>query len=117
MHAGNYTRARALLERARTKNPKTAELWLDSVRVERAAGNKQAANSVMAQAMQVRGVAEREKIQIDIELGIDAACHAVHFAYHRLSSLVRTCQRQAFYGQRPFLCSRARSARPRAWTA
>ncbi|EDQ91448.1 uncharacterized protein MONBRDRAFT_14895 [Monosiga brevicollis MX1] len=49
---GNFTRARALLERGRTYNPKSDLLWLDSVRVERRAGNPQAAETVLAKAMQ-----------------------------------------------------------------
>eukprot|EP00049_Salpingoeca_infusionum_P022507 m.7164 g.7164 ORF g.7164 m.7164 type:complete len:909 (+) comp5223_c0_seq1:190-2916(+) len=49
---GNLTRARALLERARIKNPQIPELWLESVRIEIKAGDLPVANATMAKAMQ-----------------------------------------------------------------
>jgi hypothetical protein len=52
---GNVARARALLEQARLKNPKTDELWLAAIRTEQRAGNEKAADSVLAKALQVGG--------------------------------------------------------------
>ena len=46
------TKARSLLELARLKNPKTPELWLEAVRLERRAGNDKLAGSLMARALQ-----------------------------------------------------------------
>jgi pre-mRNA-processing factor 6 len=45
-------RARALLENARKKNANVSELWLEAVRVELRAGNKPAAQALMASALQ-----------------------------------------------------------------
>ena len=50
---GNLTRARALLENGRLKNPKTPQLWLDAIRVEVKGGNDQNAHTMMAKALQV----------------------------------------------------------------
>ncbi|GIL57404.1 hypothetical protein Vafri_12583 [Volvox africanus] len=50
--AGNVGRARALLEQARLKNPKTDELWLAAIRTEQRAGNEKAADTVLAKALQ-----------------------------------------------------------------
>lgn len=46
------TKARSLLELARLKNPKTPELWLEAIRLERRAGNSKLAESLMARALQ-----------------------------------------------------------------
>ncbi len=51
--AGQVARARALLEQARLRNPKTPELWLAAVRTEQRAGNDKAADSMLAKALQV----------------------------------------------------------------
>jgi hypothetical protein len=40
---------------ARLRNPKTDELWLAAVRIERHAGNEKAAEAVLAKALQVGG--------------------------------------------------------------
>lgn len=45
-------RARAILERARLKNPKNAELWLESVRIEKRSGMREMAEKMMAKALQ-----------------------------------------------------------------
>ena len=46
------TKARSLLELARLKNPKTPELWLEAVRLERRNGNPKLADTLMARALQ-----------------------------------------------------------------
>ncbi len=46
------TKARSLLELARLKNPKTPELWLEAIRLERRAGNSKLAETLMARALQ-----------------------------------------------------------------
>lgn len=46
--AGELTKARSVLEKARLKNPKNEELWLEAVRVELRAGNKEVAVPMMA---------------------------------------------------------------------
>lgn len=46
------TKARSLLELARLKNPKTPELWLEAIRMERRAGNEKLAGTLMARALQ-----------------------------------------------------------------
>lgn len=51
--AGAVGRARAILEQARLKNSKNAEIWLAAVRTEQRAGNTKAAESLMAKALQV----------------------------------------------------------------
>ncbi len=45
---GQLIKARSILEKARLKNPKCSELWLEAVRVENRAGLKHIANSLMA---------------------------------------------------------------------
>ncbi|GLC38459.1 hypothetical protein PLESTB_001727900 [Pleodorina starrii] len=49
---GNVGRARALLDQARLKNPKTEALWLAAIRTEQRAGNEKAADSTLAKALQ-----------------------------------------------------------------
>lgn len=46
------TKARSLLELARLKNPKTPELWLEAIRLERRAGHAKLAETLMARALQ-----------------------------------------------------------------
>jgi pre-mRNA-processing factor 6 len=46
------TKARSLLELARLKNPGNPELWLETVRLERRAGNNKLAETLMARALQ-----------------------------------------------------------------
>ena len=46
------SKARALLEQARLRNPKSEHLWLAAVRAERAAGNDKAAEANMAKGLQ-----------------------------------------------------------------
>lgn len=50
--AGNPAKARALLEQARLKNPKTPALWLAAVRAEMRGGNQKAGEALMAKALQ-----------------------------------------------------------------
>lgn len=45
-------KARSVLERARLKNPKNDQLWLEAIRVEIRAGMKDIANAMMAKALQ-----------------------------------------------------------------
>ena len=51
--AGNVSKARATLEQARHRNSGSEELWLAAVRTELRAGLPQAAESLMARALQV----------------------------------------------------------------
>lgn len=46
------TKARSLLELARLKNPKSPELWLEAIRLERRAGHAKLAETLMARALQ-----------------------------------------------------------------
>jgi len=46
--ANQLIKARALLEKARLRNPKSPELWLEAVRVENRAGLKDIGLSLMA---------------------------------------------------------------------
>ena len=46
------TKARSLLELARLKNPKSPELWVEAIRLERRAGNDKLAITLMARALQ-----------------------------------------------------------------
>jgi len=46
------TKARSLLELARLKNPKTPELWLEAIRLERRSGHPKLAESLMARGLQ-----------------------------------------------------------------
>eukprot|EP00934_Nitzschia_sp_Nitz4_P007841 Nitzschia sp. Nitz4//scaffold257_size48314//42683//45577//NITZ4_007096-RA/size48314-processed-gene-0.38-mRNA-1//1//CDS//3329544469//7831//frame0 len=46
------TKARSLLELGRLKNPKSPELWLESIRLERRANNAKLAETLMARALQ-----------------------------------------------------------------
>lgn len=46
------TKARGLLEIARLKNPKNPDLWLESIRLERRAGNEKLAVTLTAKALQ-----------------------------------------------------------------
>ena len=48
----NITRARAILETARKRNSKKAEIWLEAVRVELRSGQKEAAEKLMSMAVQ-----------------------------------------------------------------
>ncbi|KAL8644199.1 MAG: hypothetical protein Q9210_007374, partial [Variospora velana] len=50
--AGSVVKARSVLDRARAANPKHERLWLESVRLERRAGNLVAAKNLMARALQ-----------------------------------------------------------------
>jgi pre-mRNA-processing factor 6 len=50
--SAGVTKARSLLELARLKNPKNAELWVEAIRLERRAGNDKLAVSLMARALQ-----------------------------------------------------------------
>ncbi|KAL8992268.1 MAG: hypothetical protein Q9188_007624, partial [Gyalolechia gomerana] len=50
--AGSVVKARSVLDRARAANPKSDRLWLESVRLERRAGNLTAAKNLMARALQ-----------------------------------------------------------------
>lgn len=45
-------KARSVLERARLKNPKNDQLWLEAIRIEMRSGMKEIANSMMAKALQ-----------------------------------------------------------------
>lgn len=64
---GLLVKARSVLDRARTKMPKNASIWLESVRFERRAGEKSAAVQKMSQALQAlpgneTGLLESEKL-------------------------------------------------------
>lgn len=50
--SGNLSKARALMEQARYKNPKQDLLWIHAVRQELRAGNTKEAESLMAKALQ-----------------------------------------------------------------
>lgn len=50
--SANLIRARAILERGRLKNPKNAELWLESIRIEKRGGMREMAEKLMAKALQ-----------------------------------------------------------------
>ncbi|KAL8725573.1 MAG: hypothetical protein Q9181_006366, partial [Wetmoreana brouardii] len=50
--AGSVVKARSVLDRAKAANPKNERLWLESVRLERRAGNLTAAKNLMARALQ-----------------------------------------------------------------
>lgn len=50
--AAGATKARSLLELARLKNPKNAELWLEAVRLERRNGSLRISESLLAKALQ-----------------------------------------------------------------
>jgi len=45
---GLLTKARSVMEKGRLRNPKTAELWLEAIRIELRAGLKDTANNLMA---------------------------------------------------------------------
>ena len=47
-----FTKARSVLELGRLKNPKSPELWVEAIRLERRAGNDKLAVSHMARALQ-----------------------------------------------------------------
>lgn len=50
---GQVTKARSVLEKARLKNPKNAELWLEAIRNElKSGGVRDMANTLMAKALQ-----------------------------------------------------------------
>ena len=51
--AGNVIKARSELERARMKNPKNADLWLESVRIEARSDTPQLARERLARGLQV----------------------------------------------------------------
>lgn len=48
----NLTKARSVLERARLKNPKNDQIWLEAIRVEMRAGLKNAVMVLLAKALQ-----------------------------------------------------------------
>lgn len=48
LKAGQLTKARSILEKARLKNPACPDLWLEAVRVENRAGMKNIALNLMA---------------------------------------------------------------------
>ncbi|KAI2502947.1 HAT (Half-A-TPR) repeat [Fragilaria crotonensis] len=52
MSGAGTTKARSLLELARLKNQRNADLWLEAIRLERRAGNEGLANTLMARALQ-----------------------------------------------------------------
>ncbi|KAL8689334.1 MAG: hypothetical protein Q9218_004981, partial [Villophora microphyllina] len=52
LKAGSVVKARSVLDRAKAANPKNERLWLESVRLERRAGNVSAAKNLMARALQ-----------------------------------------------------------------
>ncbi|KAL8631136.1 hypothetical protein Q9189_003170 [Teloschistes chrysophthalmus] len=52
LKAGSVVKARSVLDRAKAANPKNERLWLESVRLERRAGNLSAAKNLMARALQ-----------------------------------------------------------------
>ena len=47
-------KARSMLEKARLRNPKSPELWLESIRLENNSENRKLAATRLAQALQVR---------------------------------------------------------------
>ncbi|KAL8945650.1 MAG: hypothetical protein Q9222_007839, partial [Ikaeria aurantiellina] len=49
---GSLVKARSVLDRARSANPKNDRLWLETVRLERRSGNLTAAKNLMARALQ-----------------------------------------------------------------
>ncbi|CAH8661448.1 unnamed protein product [Schistosoma haematobium] len=49
---GNLTKARSILEKARSQNPKTPELWLEAIRLEVRANLKPVADSLLSKALQ-----------------------------------------------------------------
>ncbi len=49
---GGLSKARAVLTKARLKNPQNPELWLAAIRAEARAGNKKEAEALMAKALQ-----------------------------------------------------------------
>ena len=49
---GSLVKARSILDRAKSLNPRTDALWLESIRLERRAGNLTAAKNLMARALQ-----------------------------------------------------------------
>jgi hypothetical protein len=53
---GNLPKARAVLEQARLKNPKSPPLWLAAIRLEVRANNGKAAETQLAKALQVREI-------------------------------------------------------------
>jgi len=50
--AAGLTKARSLMDISRLKNPKNEHLWLESIRLERRAGNDKLALTLMARALQ-----------------------------------------------------------------
>lgn len=53
MKRSNYTKARSVLEKARLRNPRNPELWLEAVRNEMKVGaNRDIANTLLAKALQ-----------------------------------------------------------------
>ena len=53
MKRKQYTKARSVLEKARLRNPKNPELWLEAVRNEmKSGGNREMANTLLAKALQ-----------------------------------------------------------------
>lgn len=48
-----FTKARSVLEKARLRNPKKPELWLEAIRTEmKPGGNRDMAHTLMAKALQ-----------------------------------------------------------------
>ncbi|KAF2101471.1 hypothetical protein NA57DRAFT_34792 [Rhizodiscina lignyota] len=62
---GAVVKARSVLDRARLAVPKNAQLWTESVRLERRANNKEAAQKLMAQALQTVPVAESGMLWVE----------------------------------------------------
>lgn len=84
-------KARSELERARMKNPKNAELWLESVRIEARSDTPQLA---------------RERLARGLQVCFSALCKAF-----QCSHACRNVPMRAFCGQKPFGWSRARRVR------
>lgn len=52
-HSGRVTKARSVLEKARLRNPKNDELWLEAVRIENQnSATQNMAHTLMAKALQ-----------------------------------------------------------------
>lgn len=49
---GLLIKARSVLEKARLRNPKNDQLWLEAIKVELRAGFKDVANAMLAKALQ-----------------------------------------------------------------
>ena len=67
---GNVTKARSILEKARLKNPKCPDLWLEAVRVEVRAGLKPIGMNLMARGKQGKIGIHRIEIVTNVALTI-----------------------------------------------